>query len=264
MPQTQIYLPLLYGLTAARPATNAPFAPLAGRDQPFDHGAADGGPDGAGSADFGIGVATRAQAFERRLSAEFGKTAVRELPPQSLPAAVCDACCVYPGGVVLFADASLAQAGILSSPLLHRHQPALRIVLVMDDHGPAGCELLLSCGARGVVGVDAEAGELARAVQAIRAGELWVPRRMLTILYEKAMTEFAGVDARPAVADTDDGLPPGAHLTHQEMRVVDFAHQGWSNKEIARVLGISDNTVKKHLAHAFDKLGVRRRRQLIV
>ena len=38
---------------------------------------------------------------------------------------------------------------------------------------------------------------------------------------------------------------------------------GESNKEIARRLGISPNTVKTHLARVFEKLGVQRRVQAI-
>ena len=35
--------------------------------------------------------------------------------------------------------------------------------------------------------------------------------------------------------------------------------QGFTNKEIARRLGIQEDTVKKHLQAVFSKLGVRRR-----
>jgi DNA-binding CsgD family transcriptional regulator len=39
---------------------------------------------------------------------------------------------------------------------------------------------------------------------------------------------------------------------------------GHSNKEIARALGISEQTVKIHLQHVFQKLGVRRRAELLL
>jgi DNA-binding CsgD family transcriptional regulator len=35
-----------------------------------------------------------------------------------------------------------------------------------------------------------------------------------------------------------------------------------TNKQIARELGIVEDTVKKHLQHIYDKIGVRRRRVL--
>lgn len=52
-------------------------------------------------------------------------------------------------------------------------------------------------------------------------------------------------------------------LTGQEMRVLEKLAAGQSNKEIARALGLSPNTVKTHLAKLFAKLEVRRRTQAI-
>lgn len=52
-------------------------------------------------------------------------------------------------------------------------------------------------------------------------------------------------------------------LTGQEVRVLGQLAGGRSNKEIARRLGVSPNTVKTHLANLFAKLEVQRRTQAI-
>lgn len=52
-------------------------------------------------------------------------------------------------------------------------------------------------------------------------------------------------------------------LTGQEMRVLERLAAGQSNKEIARTLGLSPNTVKTHVANLFAKLEVARRTQAI-
>jgi DNA-binding NarL/FixJ family response regulator len=52
-------------------------------------------------------------------------------------------------------------------------------------------------------------------------------------------------------------------LTGQEVRVLERLAAGQSNKEIARALGLSPNTVKTHIAHLFEKLAVSRRTQAI-
>jgi DNA-binding CsgD family transcriptional regulator len=52
-------------------------------------------------------------------------------------------------------------------------------------------------------------------------------------------------------------------ITGQEARVLERLAAGQSNKEIARTLGLSPNTVKTHLANLFAKLEVRRRTQAI-
>jgi DNA-binding CsgD family transcriptional regulator len=52
-------------------------------------------------------------------------------------------------------------------------------------------------------------------------------------------------------------------LTGQEMKVLERLAAGQSNKEIARTLGLSPNTVKTHVANLFAKLEVARRTQAV-
>ena len=52
-------------------------------------------------------------------------------------------------------------------------------------------------------------------------------------------------------------------LTGQEMKVLERLADGLSNKEIARTLGLSPNTVKTHIANLFAKLEVARRTQAV-
>ena len=48
-------------------------------------------------------------------------------------------------------------------------------------------------------------------------------------------------------------------LTSRECEILDLLASGESNKEMARRLGISPNTVKTHVARLYEKLGVQRR-----
>jgi DNA-binding CsgD family transcriptional regulator len=52
-------------------------------------------------------------------------------------------------------------------------------------------------------------------------------------------------------------------ITGQELKVLDQLAAGQSNKEIARTLGLSPNTVKTHVANLFAKLEVGRRTQAL-
>jgi DNA-binding NarL/FixJ family response regulator len=48
-------------------------------------------------------------------------------------------------------------------------------------------------------------------------------------------------------------------LTGKERQVAELVAQGMTNKEVAKLLDISDRTVKAHLTVAFEKLQVRDR-----
>lgn len=52
-------------------------------------------------------------------------------------------------------------------------------------------------------------------------------------------------------------------VTAREMEVLAHLAAGASNKEMARVMGVSPNTVKTHLASLYDKLDVSRRTQAV-
>ena len=52
-------------------------------------------------------------------------------------------------------------------------------------------------------------------------------------------------------------------LTRRELEMLDFLSSGKTNKEIARDLGLSPNTIKTHLANLYVKLGVKNRTQAV-
>lgn len=68
---------------------------------------------------------------------------------------------------------------------------------------------------------------------------------------------------RPGGFERNTAALASLGLTGQEVRVLEELAAGRSNKEIARSLRLSPNTVKTHLANLFAKLEVSRRTQAI-
>ena len=68
---------------------------------------------------------------------------------------------------------------------------------------------------------------------------------------------------RPEIFERNDAAIRALGISDREYDVLVQLAAGTSNKEIARKLGISPNTIKTHLARLFEKLGVSRRMQAV-
>ena len=71
------------------------------------------------------------------------------------------------------------------------------------------------------------------------------------------------LNARKTAFEPNTAALASLGLTRQEMKVLERLAAGQSNKEIARTLGLSPNTVKTHAANLFSKLEVSRRTQAV-
>jgi two-component system nitrate/nitrite response regulator NarL len=109
-------------------------------------------------------------------------------------------------------------------------------------------------GARGVVLKESATQLLLKSIRAVMAGEMWIGRENVHDLVQYLR---AADDApRPEVPLKKFGLTP------RELDIVATIVAGSSNREIAKQLSISEDTVKNHLSNIFDKLGVSSRLEL--
>ena len=107
----------------------------------------------------------------------------------------------------------------------------------------------MRAGAQGYLLKDVVSTELAQAIRAVQRGD--------TYLQAAAASELAR-----RVRDAGDG-DIVERLTQRELEVLWPVVRGLRNKEIARELGITEATVKFHVAHIFEKLGVSSRAEAV-
>lgn len=100
-------------------------------------------------------------------------------------------------------------------------------------------------------------GDILRAVEAGATGYLLkdTPRDQL-LAAVRAAARGETVLAPPLAAKLMRQVRGGDQLTPRELEVLALVAQGKSNPDIARDLFIGEATVKSHLLHVFDKLGV--------
>ena len=68
---------------------------------------------------------------------------------------------------------------------------------------------------------------------------------------------------RPAVFVCNQAAIESLGLSPRECEILSLLASGQSNKEMARMLGISPNTVKTHVARVYEKLDVQKRMQAV-
>jgi DNA-binding NarL/FixJ family response regulator len=161
---------------------------------------------------------------------------------------------------LLVADVEWCAAiGLAAIRQLHRHAPQVDWLLCWDEPSPLWLEAVVSSGARGAVSRAADPIELARAFDAVLAGELWMPRRVLQWLCATVLE--APVRDVASTTPSSSLWPADSELTQREAEVAALLRQGLTNREIGERLAVSVNTVKKHVAHVYEKQGIRGRRQ---
>jgi DNA-binding NarL/FixJ family response regulator len=117
-------------------------------------------------------------------------------------------------------------------------------VVLTSTADPSEAAAALRAGVRGVLAHDASAEEIAAALVAAAAG--------LVVLHADGFGALAAAAARPAPRAAPDA--PTQALTPRELEVLGMLAEGLANKAIAPRLGISEHTVKAHVAAIFAKL----------
>jgi len=132
---------------------------------------------------------------------------------------------------------------------LRREVEHCAILLLTDVVEDGGVASLVQAGARAVLQPDCEFGDLLQTIERMRNGDLIIRSSVADAVLRDLNKDTA--------ADRGD-----SHLTPRELDVVRLVARGWANLQIAAKLGITENTVKGHLANIFTKLDLYNRVQL--
>jgi DNA-binding NarL/FixJ family response regulator len=124
---------------------------------------------------------------------------------------------------------------------------ASRVLVLTSVTEPASASLAVRSGAAGVLYKDVDPDALVRAIRSVHDGHLLLASEAAGNLVRagSGWGAVAGLDA----------------LTSREREVLAEIAKGRSNREIARVLTVSEKTVKAHVSSVLAKLGVQDRTQ---
>ena len=153
---------------------------------------------------------------------------------------------------------------------IRRRHPAVPVIVLSGYEDPAIMRAALERGVLGFIPKAYSPEVMLSAVRLVLAGGVYVPPMMLTALPPGIVAGVApqpGADAArapgaPAASQTIEHLRNV--LTERQVEVLQLLSQGKPNKLIGRSLGISEGTVKIHLAAIFRALNVRNRTEAVV
>ena len=130
----------------------------------------------------------------------------------------------------------------------------VRVILLTSELDRQGIIKGLQLGARGVVFKDADPELLIKAIHRVLTGQYWVGREMVG--------DLVGLLCELLDPGSVSPRPLAFGLTTRELDVVEKVVSGATNKQIAKALRMSEETVKHHLTSVFAKVGVSTRLEL--
>jgi DNA-binding NarL/FixJ family response regulator len=137
---------------------------------------------------------------------------------------------------------------------LHLAHPKIAKVLVLTESNRDSVVNAFRSGVKGLFCfADYPFRLLCKCIQSVHQGQVWANSQQLQYLVETV----THVPSLRVVNAHGVGL-----LTPREEQVVALVADGFSNREVARELGLSEHTVKKYVFHIFDKLGMSSRVEL--
>jgi DNA-binding NarL/FixJ family response regulator len=130
-------------------------------------------------------------------------------------------------------------SGFEALDALRREHPDVPVVVLSASESVADVRAVLARGASGFIPKSARGSVLLAALRRVLAGHVYVPE---------------------VLADAGDGVPVASRvLTGRQIEVLRLLARGLTNREIAEVLRISEETAKTHVKHIYEALDVSNR-----
>ncbi len=133
--------------------------------------------------------------------------------------------------------------------------PSAKIIMLTVSDEEADLYEAVKNGASGYLLKDASIDEVAQAVRVVADGQSLISPSMATKLLE----EFKQISSP---GRRNDLMVP--RLTDRELEVLRLVARGLSNRDIAKKLFISENTVKNHVRNILDKLQLHSRMEAVM
>jgi two-component system NarL family response regulator len=149
-------------------------------------------------------------------------------------------------------------SGIEAARSMKEAAPSAKIVMLTISDEEEDLFEAIRAGASGYLLKDIPLDEVADAVRAVHGGQSLINPSMAG----KLLTEFATLARRDQ--EERPQQVPAPKLTEREMEVLKLVARGMNNRDIAKELFISENTVKNHVRNILEKLQIHSRMEAVM
>ena len=146
------------------------------------------------------------------------------------------------------------RSGIEACVAIKDVAPTARIIMLTVSDEEADLYDAVKNGASGYLLKDSSIDEVAQAIRVVADGQSLISPSMAI----KLLDEFK------QMSRTDRQQVPSPRLTDRELEVLKLVAQGLNNREIAKRLFISENTVKNHVRNILEKLQLHARMEAVM
>ena len=151
---------------------------------------------------------------------------------------------------IIFLDLHMpGNDGFTGLTQLQNNHPDLIVIMVSSDENPEIMQKAINFGATAFIPKSVDLTTIGQAIQTVLTGDTWLPKSMPLNNDSKIALEHKKLAQQLA------------QLTPQQYTVLALVADGQLNKQIAGILDIKENTVKKHVSAILLQLGVYNRTQ---
>ena len=146
--------------------------------------------------------------------------------------------------------------GIVFVEQIRASSPSTRQIILGHELSSEDQTSFLHAGARGLLCEgDVTVATLSKCVRSVAAGQIWANSQQL----DELISSLCQRRTRRVRSVLGEAL-----LSKREDEVLLLLSEGMSNRDLAAALKLSEHTVKNHLFHIFDKLGVSTRMEAVL
>ena len=150
--------------------------------------------------------------------------------------------------------------GLEATRVIRRRYPNVGVVILTMHEDDEQLFNAIKAGAAAYVTKDTSPDRLVDIIRRVGKGEYIINENLITkpFVASRVLKQFRDL---AALEDEENLFTP---LTSREVEILDCIARGMSNKEIARQMSISDQTVKNHITSILRKLAVNDRTQAVI